>query len=77
MFNLLKRVGHLRASGRVRVLQQLRNRRPPLAPPRRAASRPLAAGGPLRLASWMERRIRNAHCRVIVAATVAVPQMAA
>ena len=37
----------------------------------------LAAGGLLRLTSWMEHVIRNAHCRVFVAATVAVPQMAA
>ena len=33
--------------------------------------------GPLPLAPWMEYVIRNAHCRVFVAATVAVPQTAA
>ena len=35
------------------------------------------SGGPLPLTSWMEFVIRNAHCRVFVAATVAVPQTAA
>ncbi len=34
-------------------------------------------GGPLPLTAWMEYIIRNAHCRVFVAATVAVPQTAA
>ncbi len=33
--------------------------------------------GPLPLTAWMEYIIRNAHCRVFVAATVAVPQTAA
>ena len=43
-----------------------------LAPPDDAIS-----GGPLPLAPWMEYVIRNAHCRVFVAATVALPQEAA
>ena len=37
----------------------------------------LFAGGPLPLAPWMEHVIRNAHCRVFVASTVALPQVAA
>jgi nucleotide-binding universal stress UspA family protein len=36
-----------------------------------------AVGGALPLAPWMEHVVRNAHCRVFVAATVAVPQQAA
>ncbi len=35
------------------------------------------AGGALPLAPWMEYVLRNAHCRVFVAATVALPQEAA
>jgi hypothetical protein len=37
----------------------------------------LTSGGRLQLTPWMEHVLRNAHCRVLVAATVAVPQVAA
>jgi nucleotide-binding universal stress UspA family protein len=35
------------------------------------------SGGPLPLTPWMQHVIRNAHCRVFVASTVALPQTAA
>ena len=43
-----------------------------LAPPDDSPS-----GGPLPLVPWMEFVLRNAHCRVFVAAMVALPQEAA
>jgi len=35
-----------------------------------------SSNGPLPLAPWMEHILRNAHCRVLVASTVALPQTA-
>lgn len=42
-----------------------------LAPPEEATG-----PGPVPLAGWMEHVLRNAHCRVLVASTVALPQQA-